>query len=106
MNVPRIDVGMPTDIPFPDDDAPASEGWFQRRRGRLSESRMRRLERDSARGYRTRCRCCCRHWFLWVLTRFPKLRKSKESFVSVLEGSFPRFVFGRPLKELCSWSPT
>jgi hypothetical protein len=51
MNVPRIDVGMPTDIPFPDDDAPASEGWFQRRRGRLSESRMRRLERDSARGY-------------------------------------------------------
>ena len=51
MNVPRIDVGMPTDIPLADDDAPASEGWFQGRRDKLTQSRMRRLERDAGRGY-------------------------------------------------------
>jgi hypothetical protein len=51
MNVPRIDIGMPTDIPVEDDDGPASEGWFQNRRDRRTQSRTRRLERDTARGY-------------------------------------------------------
>jgi hypothetical protein len=51
MNVPRIDVGMPTDIPIEDDDVSASEGWLRNRRSKLTHLRTRRLERDAARGY-------------------------------------------------------
>jgi hypothetical protein len=51
MNVPRIDLGIPTELPAEDDDALASEGRFRSYRDRRAESRTRRLERDAARGY-------------------------------------------------------
>jgi hypothetical protein len=51
MNVPRIDLGIPTEIAAVDDDALPSEGRFRSYRNRRAESRTRRLERDAARGY-------------------------------------------------------
>jgi hypothetical protein len=51
MNVPRIDLGTPTEFPAVDDDAPESEGRFRSYRHRRAQSRTRRLERDAARGY-------------------------------------------------------
>jgi hypothetical protein len=47
----NVHVGTPTDIQLPEDDAPASERRFQSPRTNLTEWRLRRLERDTARGY-------------------------------------------------------
>src|SRR5262245_43286565 len=47
----NVHVGPPTDIRPPEDDAPASERRFQSSRANLTEWEVRRLERDTARGY-------------------------------------------------------
>ena len=47
----NVHVGTPTDIPLPEDDASASERRFQSPMANLTEWRVKRLERDTARGY-------------------------------------------------------